>query len=154
LSGGTTIAVAVAAVLAALIFVVDLFRGARRRATISLVLLALFLLALGLTTGFPRPSAGRLAFGGEISVWWAVLAMVVGVVFGMVAQYVWSKPESFSWLDFLRPIVVSPLVLLPLIGSLSGGPLEAMQLLSLALLAFQNGYFWQTVLKDAKPKTA
>jgi hypothetical protein len=154
LSQGTTIAVAVCAIVAALLFAIDLVRGRRRRGAIGLLALAAFVLALYVTTGFPFPSRGRIAFGGEISVWWAVLAMLVGIVLGMVAQYVWSKPQKFTWLDFLRPIVVSPLVLLPLIGSLSGGPLEAMQLISLALLAFQNGYFWQQVLKDAKPKTA
>jgi hypothetical protein len=109
---------------------------------------------LRLTTGFPAPSSGRIAFGGTIAVGWAVLAMFVGVVLGMIAQYVWTKPETFTLLDFLRPIVVSPMVLLPLIGSLSNGPLEPLQMLSLALLAFQNGYFWQQVLKDAKPKQA
>jgi hypothetical protein len=154
LSQGTTIAVAVCAILAALLFVVDLVRGRHRRGGVGLLVLAVFLIALYVTTGFPFPSQGRVAFGGTISVWWAVLAMLVGIVLGMVAQYVWSKPEKFGWLDFLRPIVISPLVLLPLIGSLSGESLEAMQLMSLALLAFQNGYFWQQVLKDAKPKTA
>ena len=151
MSTWVTIAVALAAILAALLFLLDILRGERRRGAICLVLLAVFLIALNLMTGFPVPEA-RIAFGGTISIWWAVIAMFVGIVFGMVAQYVWSKPQKFSWLDFLRPIVISPLVLLPLIGSLSGGPLEPMQFLSLTLLAFQNGYFWQTVLSDAKPK--
>ena len=44
--------------------------------------------------------------------------------------------------------------MLPLIGSLQSTPLETIQLFSLALLAFQNGYFWQQVLKDAKPTQA
>ena len=79
--------------------------------------------------------------------------MFAGVILGMVAQYVWNRPEKFTWLDFLRPVVISPMVLLPLIGSLSNGPLETVQLLSMVLLAFQNGYFWQQVLKDAKPTT-
>jgi hypothetical protein len=154
LSFGLTIAVAICAILCAAFLVYDLVRGYRRRGIVGLVLLATFLIALRLTTGFPVPSSGRIAFGGTISVGWAVLAMFVGVVLGMVAQYVWSKPEAFLWLDFLKPIVVSPMVLLPLIGSLSNGPLEPLQMFSLALLAFQNGYFWQQVLKDAKPKQA
>lgn len=153
MSYGTTVAVAVLAILCAVLLVMDFVRGHRHRGTIGLALLAIFLATLYLTTGFPFPSDGRVSFGGTISVWWAVLAMFVGVVFGMIAQYVWTKPETFTWLDFLRPIVVSPMVLLPLIGSLSNGPLETLQLFSMALLAFQNGYFWQQVLKDAKPRT-
>jgi hypothetical protein len=130
---GTTIAVAVLAIACALLLVVDLARGHRRRGTVGLILLVAFLIALYVTTGFPFPTEGRVSFGGTISVWWAIFA---------------------TWLDFLRPIVVSPMVLLPLIGSLSSGPLEAIQLFSMALLAFQNGYFWQQVLKDAKPRAS
>jgi hypothetical protein len=151
---GTTIAVAVLAIACALLLVVDLARGHRRRGTVGLILLVAFLIALYVTTGFPFPTEGRVSFGGTISVWWAIFAMFLGVVLGMIAQYVWTKPETFTWLDFLRPIVVSPMVLLPLIGSLSSGPLEAIQLFSMALLAFQNGYFWQQVLKDAKPRAS
>jgi hypothetical protein len=154
LSSGLTIAVAVLAVLCAALLIFDFIGGRRRRAIVGLVLLAIFLIALRLTTGFPVSSSGRIAFGGTIAVGWAVLAMFIGVVLGMIAQYVWTKPETFTLLDFLRPIVVSPMVLLPLIGSLSNGPLEPLQMLSLAMLAFQNGYFWQQVLKDAKPKQA
>ena len=150
MSNATTIAVAVLAVLCAIMLVLDYLRGSRRRAVIGLVVLLGFLLALYILTGFPIPE-DRLSFGGTIPVWWAVVAMFIGVILGMIAQYVWTKPKKFTWLDFLRPIVISPMVMLPLIGSLQSTPLETIQLFSLALLAFQNGYFWQQVLKDAKP---
>lgn len=153
MSFGITVTVAVLALLAAAILVVDLVRGARRRAVVGLVLLVVFLIVLNVTTGFPHAS-GRLSFGGSIPGWWALIAMAVGVIFGMVAQYVWSKPKKPNLLDFLRPIVISPLVMLPLVGSLQDGPLETIQLASLTLLAFQNGFFWQQVLKDAKPAQA
>jgi len=150
---GTTVAVAGLALICAILLLFDLLRGNRRRGMVGFVLLFVFLVALYVTTGFPASAPGRVAFGGTISVWWAVAGMFAGVIFGMAAQYLWSKPESFTWLDFLRPIVISPMVMLPLIGSLSNGPLETVQLLSMVLLAFQNGYFWQQVLKDAKPKS-
>lgn len=153
MSSGITLAIAFLALLCALILVIDFFKGARRRAVIGLVLLAAFLIVLNLITGFPRTSA-RVSFGGSIPGWGALVAMVIGVIFGMVAQYVWSKPKKPNLLDFLRPIVVSPLVLLPLIGSLQEGPLELIQLASLTLLAFQNGFFWQQVLKDATPQSS
>ena len=154
MSSTNTIVVSVLAVLCAVLMLFDIVRGSWRRGGAGLLLLFVFLIILNVTTGFPRPSTGRVAFGGSIPSWWAVLAMAVGVVFGMIAQYVWSKPKRVNLLDFLRPIVVSPLVLLPLIGSLQNGPLETIQLASLALLAFQNGFFWQQVLKDAKPAQA
>ena len=153
MSSGITLAIAVLAFLCAVMLLLDFFRGARRRAAIGLVLLLVFLIVLNLTTGFPR-APGRVSFGGSIPGWWALVAMAIGVIFGIVAQHVWSKPKKLKVLDFLRPIVVSPLVLLPLIGSLQEGPLELIQLASLTLLAFQNGFFWQQVLKDAAPQPA
>jgi len=140
----------VCSTLLVVILLFDFLRGRRRRAVVGAVLLLLFLLTLHLTTGFPE-SSSAIAFGGTFPVGWAIVLMFVGVVFGIVAQYVFARPTSFSFLDFLRPIVVSPLVLLPLIGSLEGSPLEVIQTVSLVLLAFQNGFFWQQVLKDARP---
>jgi hypothetical protein len=153
LSSGVTVAVAILALLCAVMLILDFVRGARRRAGVGIVLLVLFLLVLNLTTGFPRPPS-QISFGGSIPGWWGLVAMAVGVVFGMVAQYVWSNPKRPKLLDFLRPIVISPLVMLPLVGSLQDGALETIQLASLTLLAFQNGFFWQQVLKDAKPSQA
>src|SRR5688500_13765809 len=69
-------------------------------------------------------SRWSIAFGGTFPVLWSVLIMFIGVVLGTIANYIWIKPSSFSWLDFLRPVVISPLILLPLIGSLQGSPLE------------------------------
>jgi hypothetical protein len=60
---------------------------------------------------------------------------------------------TFSWPDLLKPLCISPIVLLPLIGSVQGMKgLESMQVISFALLAFQNGFFWQVVLERASPK--
>jgi hypothetical protein len=114
--------------------------------------------ALFLTTGFPFPSARR-AFGApssgqssaEVSQLLALALMFVGVVLGIAATYVFNLAGAFSWRDLARPLVVSPLVLLPLIGSLQGANLEPVQLVCFTVLAFQNGFFWQQVLRDAKP---
>jgi hypothetical protein len=45
-------------------------------------------------------------------------------------------------------------VLLPLIGSIQNiNELDAMQTISFALLAFQNGFFWEVVLERVQPKS-
>jgi len=108
--------------------------------------------ALYLTTGFPVPET-RQAFGVSASPLVAVVLMFVGVIVGIAATYVFNLTGAFSWRDFARPLVVSPLVLLPLIGSLQGAALEPVQLVCFVVLAFQNGFFWQQVLRDAKPTT-
>lgn len=151
MSSGFTIATAACVGVMALLLLVDLVRGRRRRGGVGLVLLAAVVVALYATTGFPFPSSDRQAFGEAFPTWGAVALMFGGVVLGMVGHYVWQRPERFSWIELLRPLVASPIVLLPLIGSLDGGALNPIQLVSLALLAFQNGFFWPRVLQDAKP---
>jgi hypothetical protein len=107
--------------------------------------------ALFLTTGFPFPSSRRAFGGGGASQLLALALMFVGMVLGIAATYVFNLTGTFSWRDLARPLVVSPLVLLPLIGSLQGANLEPVQLVCFTVLAFQNGFFWQQVLRDAKP---
>ena len=95
MSSATTIAVAVLAVLCVIMLLVDYFRGSRRRTTIGIIVLVVFLLALYVLSGFPIPE-DRISFGGTIPVWWAVVAMFIGVILGMIAQYVWTKPKKFT----------------------------------------------------------
>ena len=97
-------------------------------------------------------SNARIPFG-EISSIYVLGLMLVSTVFGIAARYIfYVEAGKFSWLDFLKPLVITPLVLLPLIGSLQwDGKLNTMQTVSFAVLAFQNGFFWQNVLEGAKP---
>ncbi len=107
-------------------------------------------IVLHLTTGFPVPVQ---AFGGADPLW-AVLIMLGCVVLGMMAHYGFFKGEvPFSWREFLRPLLISPIVIGPLLGSVVGAEsLSPMQLVSFMILGFQNGFFWKQVLDRAKPK--
>ena len=61
--------------------------------------------------------------------------------------------ERVSCLDFAEPLCISPILLFPLFGSVQGAEdLQPMQVVSFALLAFQNGFFWQVVLQGGQPK--
>lgn len=154
MSPGITYTVALLLVAVELLAILDLIRlRSTRRFVLQTAAVAGAVLLLYLTTGFPVPR-GRQAFGMGYPVELAVVVMLVGVVLGMAAHYVFHQHEGFSWRDFARPFVVSPIVLLPLIGTLEGGGLEPVQLVCLVFLAFQNGFFWQQVLRDAKPQTA
>lgn len=114
-----------------------------------LIALAIVVLVLFLVTGFPvAPS--KLSFGGTTPLL-AIALMFLGVLLGIAATYIFNLSNAFSWRDLARPLVASPIVLLPLIGSVQGAELEPIQLVSFTILAFQNGFFWQQVLKDAMP---
>ncbi len=129
----------------------DLREQAYRRLVIKCTVLFLVFLILNLATGFPQPST-RQAFGG-VSPLAAIGLMFICIILGMVARYLFYLKRKFSWLAFVKPLCVSPIVLLPLFGSVQGmQELETMQMLSFALLAFQNGFFWQVVLEHAKAK--
>jgi hypothetical protein len=136
-----------------IIALIEYFRGgSAQRLVAYIAALAIVAVGLHLTTGFPFLDF-RQAFGGGTSPLLAVGLMFVCVVLGIVATYIFNMTGAFSWRDFARPLVVSPLVLLPLIGSIQGAALEPIQLVCFAILAFQNGFFWQQVLREAKPTT-
>lgn len=56
------------------------------------------------------------------------------VVLGMIAHYVYDLRGGFRWLDFLRPLVVSPIVFLPLLGTVRDPSLNVVQIASFMVL--------------------
>jgi hypothetical protein len=139
--------------LFALITLTDLIRNrSLRRLSGHLALLIGVTLVFYVTTGFPI-SQSRQAFGSAFSPEIAIFIMFICVLLGIAARYIFYLQGHFIWLDFMRPLVVSPLILLPLLGSLQGIALGSLQMICFAILAFQNGLFWQQVLQEAKPST-
>ena len=121
-----------------------------KRFVIQAALLILVVAILYFTTGFP---ATRQAFGGASPVL-AIVIMLLCTIAGIATNYFFYLKSKFSWRTFLKPILISPIVLLPLIGSVQGvSEVQALQLMSFAFLAFQNGFFWRVVLERAEPTT-
>jgi hypothetical protein len=101
------------------------------------------------TTGFP---AIVISFSSVPPVL-PIIVTLVGVVLGMIASYFFYLKERFSWLAFLKPLAVSPLVVLPLVGIVQNQrDIEANQLIYVFLVSFQNGFFWKLVFKNVRPK--
>jgi hypothetical protein len=136
-------------ILLALWVVVDLVRTRRLlTGALQLLALALLVIVLYLATGFPQ--SDRVSFGPS-HVEGALMVMAISVVLGIAARYIFYLRGRFSWAAFLKPLVISPIILLPLIGSLQGASsLEPLQMVSLGCLSFQNGFFWQMVLENAR----
>lgn len=112
-------------------------------------LVALVLFALLLTNSV----TGRVAFGHGTSPLGTVGWMLAATLLGIASRYVFYLQKGhFSWLDLVKPMAISPIVLLPLLGSVqTAGELKDLQVVSFAFIAFQNGFFWQTVLEVARP---
>jgi len=118
-----------------------------KRFVIQIVILFGVIVLLKVTTGFP---ATRRAFGG-VSPVTAIGIMLVCTLLGIAAHYFFFLKRQFSWRTFLKPLVISPIVLLPLIGSVQGtSNIEAIQMISFGFLSFQNGFFWREVFEHAK----
>ncbi|MCI5157679.1 MAG: hypothetical protein D3906_04425 [Candidatus Electrothrix sp. AUS1_2] len=79
--------------------------------------------------------------------------MFLCTMLGIMAHYVFYLKGKFSWRAFLKPLVISPIVFLPLVGSVQSlTGLEPMQMISFAILAFQNGFFWKEVFGRVEKK--
>lgn len=83
---------------------------------------------------------------------WPVL-MFVSMILGILSRYYWDllgRGKSFretSLMELLRPLLIAPLVFYPIWGYASQSPKD----LKAALIAFQNGFFWQAVFETARP---
>lgn len=109
---------------------------------------------LYLLFGFPFPTPGLQSFGGGVSPIIGVCIIEVGVILGIVAELINRKPRKPAPIEILQPILASPIVLLPLYGTIHTLPkLQSKQIIWLVLLGFQNGWFWKTVIEKVKPKT-
>ena len=118
-----------------------------KKFVIQAVVLIGVVLGLKATTGFPNIV---VAFGG-ISPIIAIGIMFVCTTLGIFANYFFYRKGRFSWRSFLKPLIISPIVLLPLIGTVqSVHELEEIQLVLFGMLAFQNGFFWRVILERGK----
>jgi hypothetical protein len=147
-----TLTLKICAALYLLVILLDCVRSkSYKRLALELIpLIGLLLLDVLLASA----NAGYLTFGADNAPGYGILlGMFLAIICGTAARYIFYLKGAFSWLDFAKPLCISPLLLLPLMGSLqSVKQLEPIQLVSFALLAFQNGFFWQSVLQKAKPR--
>jgi hypothetical protein len=127
---------------------------ARRRGWVRFALeLTALLVTVAVALLLNNDVSGRVSFGPQDSPFFPVGITFAGIICGIAARYFfYLKQGKFSWLNFIKPIMISPIVLLPLISSVQAvGRLSPMQTVSFTLLAFQNGFFWQAVLESARP---
>lgn len=123
-----------------------------RRFALEVTCLALAFLVLRLTTGFPAASGFRgQGFGPGDNPWPMIGLVFVCILLGMAARYFFHLKGALSWRALLRPLCVSPIVVLPLLGTLEDvSQLQPLQVVSFCVLAFQSGFFWRVVFERAQ----
>jgi hypothetical protein len=82
---------------------------------------------------------------------WTSLSYFVTMVLGMMAQTLWQaikqrkkhQPPTLDKWEFVKPALVAPIVFVAVYHNISESHVTAIML----LFSFQNGFFWQTVLR-------
>src|SRR5512132_3360766 len=85
-------------------------RSYKRFAIEVMVLLGLLIVDVLITNA----TIGHVAFGAGTSPVTVILIMFAATVAGTAARFMFYLTGAFSWLAFLKPICISPIVLLPL----------------------------------------
>lgn len=81
-----------------------------------------------------------------------MIAAFVGILFGIRAHVAYrSGKKKVTLGEILKPLAVTPLLLAPLVGVMETTDFKVLTLLSLFVLAFQNGFFWKEMLKNVHP---
>lgn len=97
-----------------------------------------------------RPFSGLQSFGPSPVL--LVAMILVAIILGTCAEYLFSLGrKKFSWYKMIRPTLISPILLLPLVGLLQkSNELDALATISLLLVAFQNGFFWREMIEKLR----
>lgn len=143
--------------IASLLIAVNGLKGVLRWSSIAGVLV------LGATIWILLAGSGAVARGATDGAWFrrspaSEVLLFVAMVIGMSSRYLWDLIElrkrsnakgtsggpialGFDWLEFLQPLLISALVFEVILANsreFSGSTL---------LFSFQNGFFWQSVIK-------
>jgi hypothetical protein len=96
----------------------------------------------------PRPTSltgvPKVIFGVHLWLW---------MILGMASNYLWDlfrdnkSWRDISWRGLFMPVFVAPIVFFSIWSIWKGDEVS----LTLPLIAFQNGFFWQVVFSKAGP---
>ena len=93
--------------------------------------------------------------GGGFANWPTYAVVYAAMVAGMLSQYLYDwltkAPDDktpFRWRSFLAPALVSPIIFVPLCGTLDSGANAEKGMFMLLLLAFENGFFFKSYFEE------
>ncbi|MCP4345060.1 MAG: hypothetical protein GY795_05985 [Desulfobacterales bacterium] len=97
---------------------------------------------------------------------WIISGLYVSTVLGIIGQHVFiqikgldkrGKQPKIKWMPLVKPLIISPIVFLAVLNQLEqiGAKTNASALkpmITQFILAFQNGFFWKTVIEQFEGK--
>ena len=126
---------------------------------IVLVATASYFAAVLYFLGWPGTSVVGKGPEENTRFWAAVTILMICIVLGMMAEaaYSWldnppaKRRKAFDWLGMIKPIFVSPLILIPTIAAFQNAQIDLVRLgfpwLMIMLTAFEKGFLWRYYLK-------
>jgi hypothetical protein len=142
-----------ASALLAIIFVYrsPLQMWSRVLVILAIVLFSVLAYLLASRTGIsPFSSSGAISFGYS-NQWISILIAIAGAVTGVAGSYFFNLgDQAIHWRSLARPLATAPLVLIPTIKLVeTSGEQTPLALILLFALSYQNGFFWERLLKPA-----
>ncbi len=125
------------------------------RAVYSVILIVFTMLAYLFATRSgisPYGSSTGVGFG-----FWdqsmSVAVGVTGAILGVVgSQLIAIGKEPFAWHTLLKPLLIAPVVIIPTIKLIeTAGEQSLISMLLLFAVSYQNGFFWERIMKEGKP---
>ena len=115
-----------------------------RYTALQLTTLVLVAAYFHLSTGFPIPVQ---SFGSKTSLLVAAL-MGICIILGMLSSFFFFPRDGRGISACVKPLLVSPIILLPLLGLVKTVPdFSSITMLYLCLISYQNGFFWKVVFR-------
>lgn len=136
----------------------------RRKYLISFVIQFLFIIIIArvLNLYFGYFNTSSFKGGPNISEVWTLGGLYISTVLGILGHHVFmqikplkkpGKQPKIKWMPVIKPLVISPIVFLAVLNQLEqiGAQTNATTLKPVVMqfiLAFQNGFFWKTVIEQ------
>jgi len=101
--------------------------------------------------------------GAGISEGWILFWLYVFTILGILGHHVFiqiksvkkaGKQPKLIWLPLIKPLIISPIIFLAVLNQLKqlGANSNALTpVITQFILAFQNGFFWKTVIERFQP---
>jgi len=127
------------------------FRAIAKGVVITCLALLVLHVLIGQPLNFIKSFPKANTYGDDFPIETIFFVILIAATLGTIARYIfdYKTNQVFSFLSLAKPIVITPIIILPIVGTLNTDHpnLKFMQFMCILLLSFQNGFFWRTILE-------
>ena len=135
-----------------------------KKISFGIQFLLIFIVAYFLNRYFGYFETIEFKSGLTISEGWILWGLYLFTLLGIFGHHVFvqikglkerGKQRKLRWMPILKPLIISPLIFLAVLNQLEQISVHANSLkviITQFILAFQNGFFWKTVIEQLEKK--